>query len=55
LEICKELYGEENYMTVIAMRNLGKVYLKQKKFEESEELLLQAYEIQRREFTEIHP
>jgi hypothetical protein len=33
---------------------LGKVYLEQKRFEEAEELLLQAYEIRKREYSENH-
>jgi hypothetical protein len=33
---------------------LGRVYLEQKRFEEAEELLLQAYEIWKREYSENH-
>jgi tetratricopeptide (TPR) repeat protein len=54
LEIKKELFGEDHTTTAFGFLNLGEVYLKQKRFEEAEELLLQAYEIRKREYSEKH-
>jgi tetratricopeptide (TPR) repeat protein len=54
LEIWKELFGEDHTKTAFGFLNLGFVYLEQKRFEEAEELLLQAYEIRKREYSENH-
>jgi uncharacterized protein HemY len=54
LEITKELFGEDHTETAFGFLILGRVYLKQKRFEEAEELLLQAYEIRKREYSENH-
>jgi tetratricopeptide (TPR) repeat protein len=54
LEIKKELFGEDHTETAFGFLNLGRVYLEQKRFEEAEELLLQAYEIWKREYSENH-
>jgi Tfp pilus assembly protein PilF len=54
LEIAKELFGEDHTETAYGLFNLGKVYLKQKRFDQAEDLLLQTYEIRRREYSENH-
>jgi Flp pilus assembly protein TadD len=54
LEIKKELFGEDHTTTAFGFNNLGFVYLEQKRFEEAEELLLKAYEIRKREYSENH-